>query len=136
MAKVLSLKQALKGWLFMAAAVVAILFGSQLAERLMRDPGASAEMRWLGVFIAVVATIPWLFVIVRAIGNGDEYVRQVALVGTAFAFVVDLLVHIAYSAAQDARFVSWGRHLLPLPMAMGVWLLGVTIAALYYRFRP
>jgi hypothetical protein len=67
---------------------------------------------------------------------GDEYLRQMALVGTAIGFVVNLIVYIGFNAMQDARLVSWSAHLAPMPVAIGAWVFGVTVAGLYFRYRP
>jgi hypothetical protein len=136
MAKVLTLNQALKALLFMIAAVLILLFGSQFADQLTRDPNATVYIRWLGVAVAVGVTVPWILLIVWAVSAGDEYVRQVALVGTSFAFLADVLVHIGFNAALDARLIGWNTQLLPIPLALGLWVLGVSIAALYFRYRP
>jgi len=135
MAKVVAYSQALKGLFFMLAAVLLLIFGGQWAEHLTHDPHAAWWIRAFGVVVAIASMIPWLLIFVFAIGAGDEYVRQVAIVGTAIAFVADLLVHVGFDVAQDARLISWNTHLLPLPLAMGLWLLGVSLAALYYRYR-
>lgn len=136
MAKVLSLKQALKAWFFTLLAVVAFLFGGHFSEYLISDPNASSLIRWIGVSVAVGSLIPWLLLMVAGVGAGDEYVRQVALVGTAIAFVANLLFQVGFNAAQEARLIGSGTHLPPLPIAIGMWLLGCSLALLYYRLRP
>src|SRR5437588_438423 len=135
MAKVLSLSQALKAGLFFIFALLALAFGDRLGEHLMADPNHSI-VRWAGVGVVTACVVPWICTIVWGVAVGDEYVRQVALVGTAIGFVLDVLLHVGFIAAQDARLVSWSAHVPTLPAAIGAWLLGVLFAGLYYRYRP
>ena len=136
MAKVIGYGQALKVWLLMLAAMLLLIFGGLFSDRLIHSTDAYAMARWFGVAVGIVIVIPWMLTIVWGVSAGDEYVRQVALVGTAIAFAIDILAYVGFNAAQEARLVSWSAHLPPLLVAMGAWLIGVSVAALYYRFRP
>jgi hypothetical protein len=79
--------------------------------------------------------IPWLGFIAWSISLTDEYFRHVTMVGTAAAFIVNALVHVAFNAMQSAGLVSWGLHLLELPVGMIVWVACVAMAAMYHRIR-
>ena len=65
----------------------------------------------------------------------DEYHRHVVLVGTAIAFVAELLVHVAFSVMRDARLVEPNTHLVELPVTMIIWIVGIAISWTYYRLR-
>jgi hypothetical protein len=131
MSKVMPLQQALKFFLVMVGALVALWAGSALSDRLVTNP--SAGVRWLGVAAAVVSLLPWLWVIFQSISHADEYIRRVVLVGTAAAFVVDLLFHVAFNVIVDARLVSATSYLPALPVAIVIWMLSVAVTFLYYR---
>ena len=134
MAKVLSLRQALKVWTAMILSAVLLYMGGELSDFLVAEPASTAS-RWLGAIVAAGSIVPWVFLIAWGVGAADEYHRQIALVGTALAFVLDLLVHVFFNVLQDARLVGWTSHLVELPTAIIVWMVGVAIAAVYYRLR-
>ena len=135
MTKVLSINQALKIWGFAIVAVAAMYYGGQASDSIAANQSASLAMRWLAVALAVACMLPWLGFIGWSVSMADEYYRHVALAGTAAAFVVDILVHVAFNVMQAARMVSWSDHLLELPAAMIVWVACVAISAAYYRLR-
>ena len=131
--KVIPLNQALK-LLVLAIASAGLLYASgYLVDYLTAS--TSLGLRWLGVFVAVGSVVPWLLFIAWMVSTMDEYHRHVALVGTAVAFVGELLVHIGFNVMQDARLVSWSTHLQEIPVAMIVWLMGMGASAFYYRLR-
>lgn len=84
----------------------------------------------------MLALVPWVILMIRAIGLGDEFIRRVALVATAVAFVGGFLVHAGIAVARGAALVGATFDLPPLPLAIGLWIVGVGLARLYYRFRP
>jgi len=133
---ILTLPQALKAMIATIAALMVFVFGSQLSDFLIAQPHPSTAVRWLAVFIATGSVVPWVLIIVFSLAASDEYIRQMTLCGTAIGFVGNLLLHVAFNTMQDARLVSWSSHLLPIPAAMGSWVFGVIVAALYFRFRP
>jgi hypothetical protein len=133
--KVVSLDKALKLWGLGLVAVVVMYFGGQFSESIAGGHGSSALLKWTAVAIAVACMIPWLLFIAWTVSLVDEYHRHVALIGTAAAFVVDALVHVAFNVMQTAQIVSWSSHLLELPVGMLVWVTCVGIAAIYYRMR-
>jgi hypothetical protein len=77
----------------------------------------------------------WLLFVAWVVSAADEYHRHVALVGTALAFVGELLVHIGFNVLQDARILSWSVHVQEIPVAMIVWLISVAASAFYHRLR-
>jgi hypothetical protein len=136
MAKVMTLPQALKllGAFILAGVVQG--FGPHLADLLMSPPSASVWARGLGVVIAVGSSLPYLALVYWLMGASDEYNRHILLVGTALAFILNLLAHLGLYALQEARFVD-GRYFLTIwPTTVVVWLIGLTLATLYYRVRP
>ena len=133
--KVVSLNQALKLWGWAIASAGLLYASGYLVDYLTASTTTSLGLRWLGVLVAVVSTVPWLLFIAWTVVMMDEYHRHVALVGTAVAFVGELLVHIGFNVMQDARLVSWSMHLQEIPVAMIVWLIGVGASAFYYRLR-
>ena len=133
--KVVSLNQALKLWGLAIASAGLLYAGGYLVGYLTAATTTSLGLRWLGVLVAVVSTVPWLLFIAWMVSMMDEYHRHVALVGTAVAFVGELLVHIGFNVMQDARLVSWSSHLQEIPVAMIVWLIGIGASAFYYRHR-
>jgi hypothetical protein len=67
----------------------------------------------------------------------DGRVRSdIVLVGTAIAFVGDIVVHIAYGVMVDAHLAGPNTYLPDLGIAMLLWVIGVGLATLYYRLRP
>jgi hypothetical protein len=132
--KVVSLNQALKLW-GLAIASAGLLYASGfLVDHLTAD-GSSPALRWLGVGVAVGSIVPWVFFIWWTIAQLDEYHRHVVLVGSAIAFVGELLAHIGFNVMQDAHIVSWSMHVQEIPLAMAVWLLGIGASAFYHRLR-
>jgi len=136
MAKVLTFNQALKLWVLAIVSAGLLYSGGYLSDWLISPPTASIWMRWLGVAVAVGSIVPWLFFIAWALSTADEYHRHVVLVGTAMAFVGELLAHIGFNVMQDARIVSWSTHLQEIPVAMILWVLGIALSAFYQRLRP
>ena len=100
---------------------------------LRRQPVRRASLA--GVAVAVVRLVPWLGFIITSLALADEYHRRIVLVGTAVAFVVGLLLHVAFNVIVDAHLVSPTFSLAELPVAMGVWVLSVGLTLLYYRMR-
>jgi hypothetical protein len=131
MAKVVSLQQALKFFLWVILVLVVVTGGSSLSDHLVANQ--SARLRWLGVAVAVVSLLPWLGFIIASLSRADEYHRRIVLVGTAVAFVVDLLVHMAFNLIVNAHLVSPTSYLPALPVATGIWLASVGLTLLYYR---
>lgn len=134
--KVVSLDKALKLWGLGLVAVVVMYFGGRFSDSIGTNETASVAVKWAAVGVAVACMIPWLWFIGWSISLTDEYFRRVAVVGTAAAFVVNALVHVAYGTMQSARLVSWTSHLLELPVGMLVWIACVGAATIYYRLRP
>ena len=133
MAKALPLLQALKYFLLLILAMVVLYGGGTVSDHFVASP--SAGLRWLGVAVAVVSLLPWLGFLITSLALADEYHRRIVLVGTAVAFVVGLLVHVAFNVIVDAHLVSPTLSLAELPVAMGVWVLSVGLTLLYYRMR-
>ena len=134
--KVVSLDKALKLWGLGVAAAVVMYYGGKFSDSIAPNEIASISLRWAAVAVAVVSMIPWLLFIAWSISLTDEYFRRIAILGTAAAFIVNTLVHIAYDAMRSVRLVSWDSHLLELPVGMVVWVACVGAAAIYYRLRP
>jgi len=133
--KVIPLNQALKLW-GLAIASAGLLYASgYIVDYLTASTTTSLGLRWLGVLVAVGSIVPWLLFIAWTLSVLDEYHRHVALVGTAMAFVGELLAHIGFNVMQDARLVSWSTHLQEIPLAMVVWLIGIGASVFYHRLR-
>lgn len=134
MAKVIPLNRALLYGFFFLLSLVALGGGPWLSDHLLRSP--STTMRWIGVAVAVGSPLPWIVLVLLGISTWDEFQRHVALVGTAVAFVIELLVYTAVYAMQDARLIS---HSVSVPLLLTtalIWVISVGIAALYYRTQP
>jgi hypothetical protein len=136
MARMLSLTQALKVWGATIVSAALFIFGSQLSDRLIANPAASPTIRWLAVAVAAGSIMPWALLTVWLFGTTDEFVRHIVLVGTAIAFVGDVVIHIAFSVMVDAHLTGPNTYLPELGVAMLLWLFGVGLATLYYRLRP
>jgi len=132
---VVSLSQALKVWGLTILAVVLMLYGGRLSDSLIASPTATAGLRWLGVVVAAACLLPWIAFVAWSLSMIDEYHRHVVLVGTAIAFVAELLVHVAFSVMRDARLVEPNTHLVELPVTMIIWIVGIAISWTYYRLR-
>src|SRR6185503_17628078 len=96
---------ALKVWITTIAALALFMYGDHVSQRLIADASANEATRWVGVIIGTLSLLPLVVIIVGVISGADEYVRQVALRGTAVAFVVYLLTHVTYALLQDARLI-------------------------------
>jgi len=135
MAKVIPLRQALIGMLAMLASLAVLFFGNRWSDTLLHSSGPPGA-RWLGVALAVVSIVPWIYCLAWGVAAGDEYVQHIALVGTALAFVLDLLAHVAFNTMVDARLLAPSSYLPELAAAIACWVVGCAIAMLYYRQRP
>ena len=135
MAKVIPLRQALVGLIVTIGSMVWLVVASRWSEGLLRSPAHSAGTGGLAVALAVLSVVPWIYCVAWSIAAADEYVRHIAIVGTALAFVVGLLAHIALNVMIDAGFVAGDLHVPELVVALGAWLVGCAIAILYYRQR-
>ncbi len=134
MAKVVPLDRALKYGLLFLLSLVALGGGPWLSSRLLASP--SAPMRWGGVVLAVASPVPWLALVVIGMGTWDEFQRHVTLVGTAVAFVAELLFYVAFSAMREARLIGPAVHVPNLLATLLIWVTSLGVAALYYRTRP
>jgi hypothetical protein len=133
--KVVSLNQSLKLSGFAIVSAGLLYASGYLVDYLTSSTTTSLWLRWLGVLVAVGSTVPWLLFIAWMVSTMDEYQRHVTVVGTAVAFVGELLVHIGFNVMQAASLVSWSTHLQELPVAGIVWLIGIAGSAFYYRLR-
>jgi len=135
MAKVIPLRQALLFWVATIGAVTFLYYGGHLSDFLISDVHSSALVRWAGVFVGVLTIIPWLLIVILTLSTVDEYYHRVVLVGTAVAFVLDLLLHVGLDVAKDAQLLD--RSLYPPELVSGAitWIIGVSIAVTYYRYR-
>lgn len=136
MARMLSLTQALKVWGATIVAGALFIFGGPLSDMLIANPSASPAMRWFAVVLAAGSILPWALITVWLFGTTDEFVRHIVLVGTAIAFVGDVVLHIAFGVMVDAHLTGPNTYLPELGVAMLLWLAGVGLATLYYRLRP
>jgi hypothetical protein len=136
MAKALTLSQALRLFLLVLATGFILYYGGRLSEWLIRRPDASLARRWLGVLVAVLALGQWIFIVAKGAIMGDEFQRRIVLLGTAVAFVGDILLQAGFSVMQDARIVSADTYLPSVPAAALLWMLGVGAAVVHYRARP
>ena len=136
MPKVLTYKQALKLWLWSILAAVAILAGGHISDALLEGTNPSLLARWMSVAAATLSAIPWILLVGWGISAADEYQRQIALVGTAIAFVANILLYTALGVMRDARIVGETTFIPYLPAAVVLWIVGVGLAAAYYRLRP
>ena len=134
MARVIPLDRALRYGVFFILSVVALAGGGWWSDHLITNPSTAA--RWLGVVVAVVAPLPWLALVILGIGTWDEFQRHIALVGTAIAFVVELLFYTALYVMQDAKLVSPTFYVPHFVAAGAIWIAAVGVAALYYHVRP
>jgi hypothetical protein len=136
MAKVVPLNRLLKVLIFTLVAMACLILGATVSDSLFARPDASLSMKWVGVLVGTLSIVPWMVTVLWGISVGDEFVRRIALVGTAVAFAIDLVVHVAFNLLQDAKIVSWSTHLPAVPLAILLWMLGVGATTLYYRYRP
>lgn len=135
MAKVVPLKQALIFWIATIGSAFLLYYGAQLTDFLISDTHASTWVRWAGVFVGVFTILPWLVIIAVSLSVLDEYYRRVVLIGTALAFVLDLMLHVGFNVAVDAQLLRPGSYLPETGAAIILWMIGVSVGAIYYRFR-
>jgi hypothetical protein len=136
MAKVVPLNRLLKVLFYFLLAMACFVLGVEVSDRILARPDASLMLRWFAVVLGTVSIVPWMLTVLWSVGAGDEYVRRIALVGTAVAFAGDLLLHVAFNLLQDAKIIGWDTHLQPVAAAMVLWVLGICLTSLYYRYRP
>jgi hypothetical protein len=135
MAKAIPLRQALLFWLTTVGSAVLLYYGGQLSDFLIGDVHASRWIRWSGVLVGVLSIVPWMTVIALTLAVVDEYYRRIIFAGTALAFLLDILVHIGFNVAMDAQLLSPGSYIPELGVAILVWMAGIAVTSLYYRFR-
>ena len=135
MAKVVPLRQALLFWFATIVAVVFLYYGGRLSDFLISDVHASAPVRWSGVLVGVLTVVPWLLIVILSLSAVDEYYHRVVLVGTAVAFVLDLMLHIGLDIARDAQLLDRGLYPPEVVSAAITWIIGVSFAVTYYRYR-
>ena len=135
MARVIPLRQAFIGLLVMIASWIWLFFASVWSAALLHSPTHSVAASWLAVALAVLGVVPWIYCVAWSIAAADEYVRHVFLVGTALAFIVDLVAHVAFSTMVDAHILARDAYVPEVVLAIGAWLVGCAIAMLYYRQR-
>ena len=75
--------------------MVLLAIGPVVGEMLI-DGGTQTE-RILGVVLAMLAWVPWIWVVIGMIRHGDEFSLRVHLVGLSFAFLGMMLVLAALS---------------------------------------
>jgi hypothetical protein len=134
MAKVIPLDRAFKYGLLFLLSLVVLGGGPYLSDHLLASP--STAIRWWGVIVAVACPIPWLALVLMGIGTWDEFQRHIALVGTAVAFVGELLFFMAFHAMQDAKLIGPNVYVPHLVATVLIWVASVSVTALYYRTRP
>ena len=136
MAKVIPPRMALIGLIVFIASLAWLVVAGRWSEALLHSSPRSTGTSWLAVALAVLSVIPWIYCVAWGVAAGDEYVRHIALVGTALAFVVALLVRIALNAMVDAQLIPHDLQVPELVSAIASWVLSCGIAILYYRNRP
>lgn len=134
MAKVIPLDRAFRYLLLFLLSLVALGGGPRLSEHLFAS--SSLAMRWLGVVVSVASPLPWLALVILGMGLWDEFQRHIALVGTAIAFVVELLFYMTFYALKSARLLGPAVYVPYLMATLFIWIVSVGVTALYYRARP
>jgi hypothetical protein len=134
MPKVLTLKQALKVWIWMILAAILLFKGGNLSDTLVGSNRVA--IRWLGVGVAALSQVPWIVLVAWGFSVADEYERHIGLVATAIAFVGYVLLYVTFAVIQNAHLVGEHFYLPYLPVAGLMWLIGLGLAKLYYRLRP
>ena len=136
MAKVMSLRQALKMWGFILATLVLLFVAGQITDGVVNDPHASTGARWGSVLLTVVSLIPWVLVIAWSVSVADEFHRYVALVGTAIAFAADVVLRSGVDVMHHAHLIAPTTNLSPLPTAIGLWVVCIALTVVYFHLRP
>src|SRR5436190_2178264 len=135
MAKLLTLQQAVKAWVW-------ILLGLAYSAAALHESNVllhgtpSVAARWTAVFLGTTGFIPILGMILWGVSVADEYQRRIALVGSAIGFVGNFFLYTAFSLMVDAHLVASDLFIPYFPAAIGLWIVGMTFASLYYRTRP
>jgi hypothetical protein len=133
MSRVIPRNHAFKYIIYSCLSFVALGAGERWSYHLLASPSVTAK--WLGVAVAVASPLPWLGLVVVGVSTWDEFQRHVALMGTALAFVIGLLLRTGFYAAQDAKLISPYATFPDLVATLTIWCVGVGAAALYYRTR-
>ena len=135
MAKVLTLSQALKVWVWTVAAAATAVVTGMGSDALIHADHPSLTTRWFAVVLATLSPIPSLGMVAWGYSVVDEFWRRIVLVGTAAAFVASTLLFSAFAIMRDVSLISRDEYIPYLPAATIIWLIGVGLTAVYYRMR-
>jgi len=135
MAKVLTLSQALKVWVWAIVAVAAAIASALGSDALIHSEHPSPATRWLAVVLATISSIPPLGAVLWGYSVVDEFWRRIVLVGTAIAFISSTLLYTAFAVMRDVSLIGRDEFIPYLPAAAIIWLISVGLTAVYYRMR-
>ena len=135
MARLITFPDLLKLLAWWVGAVAALAAGPFVALWLLSGPAPALWLRWLAVAVSLLSFIPWVTLLLWGVRRADEYQRQIFLVGTAFAFLGDVLLSTAIEFMKKGQLIGPSIDIPQWPIAIVLWLLGVWIASAYYRLR-
>jgi hypothetical protein len=111
--------------------MVLLAIGPVVGEALI--DGGSHNERIIGVTLAMLAWVPWIWIVIGMIRNGDEFSLRVHLVGLSFAFLGIMLVLAALDWLTRAEFINAPPFAFVWPVGLVLWLGGILTANHYYQ---
>jgi hypothetical protein len=113
------------------ASMVLLGIGPIVGEKLI-DGGSHTE-RVLGVTLAMLAWVPWIWIVIGMIRHGDEFSLRVHLVGLSFAFLCLMVVLAALDWLTRAAFIEAPPFAFIWAGGLVLWLVGILTANHYYQ---
>jgi hypothetical protein len=111
--------------------MVLLAIGPIVGEILI-DGGSHAE-RIIGVLLAMLAWVPWIWIVIGMIRHGDEFALRVHLVALSFAFLGVMMVLAALDWLSRAEFIAPPPFAFVWPVGLVFWLAGILTANRYYQ---
>jgi hypothetical protein len=111
--------------------MVLLAIGPIVGEMLI-DGGSRTE-RIIGVALAMLAWVPWIWIVIGMIRHGDEFALRVHLVALSFAFLGIMLVLAALDWLTRAGFIEAPPFAFIWPVGLVFWLAGILTANHYYQ---
>jgi hypothetical protein len=111
--------------------MVLLGIGPIVGEKLIN--GGSQTERILGVVIAMLAWVPWIYIVIGMIRHGDEFVLRVHLVALSFAFLGIMIALAALDWLTRADFIEPPPFAFVWAGGLLLWFVGILTANHYYQ---
>jgi hypothetical protein len=109
-----------------------LLAAGPIVGEILVHKGTQSE-RIAGVAIAMLAWVPWIWIVVGMIRHGDEFARRIHLVALSFAFLGMMLTLAGIDWLARAEFIAPPPFAFVWPVGLVFWLAGIFTANHYYQ---